>query len=281
MNDSFKLYTFSIKRVINFYIFFLLSLSIPILADEREEKRNKNEKLQEIKETLLSIQNKLNILNGSPLIAVENNISNSDKLDSNLSSDKNFSQEITLGNQNSEVPYFFVIRTGYQILNDISLDFAHGPNGEIKTNGGYNLFFDAGRKIGNLDFGIGLGFNNSDLGELDWLNKKYSAEGETKTYQIQFSGGYNLQLNDALNLRLGGALGCASRHDHYEIKLLSPNSINENKVNLSTQISLQLGVKIVENFTLISGYRFNYLTSSGAFGELFYNSFELGLLWDL
>ena len=184
MNDSFKLYTFSIKRVINFYIFFLLSLSIPILADEREEKATKMKKLQEIK-TLLSIQNKLNILNGSPLIAVENNISNSDKLDSNLSSDRNFSQEITLGNQNSEVPYFFVIRTGYHILNDISLDFAHGPNGEIKTNGGYNLFFDAGRKVGNLDFGIGLGFKNSDLGELDWLNK--NAQQKVKQKLIKFN----------------------------------------------------------------------------------------------
>lgn len=290
MKKTFKLSTYSMKRMINFHVLFFLSLADTILANERKENISQDQKLQEIRETLLIIQNELNNLNGTPKKVEENIVSQLNIEKNNKIDDLNNTEKINVDhqnpakvsiNQNSDNSYFFVIRSGFHILNNINLDFAHGPSGEIKTNVGYNLFLDAGKKMGNLDFGLGLGFHHSELDELAWINRKYSAKGETDTYQIQFNGGYNFQLNENINLRLGGALGFASRHDHYEIKLLSPDSINGRGINLSTQINLQLAVQVIEDFSIFSGYRFNYLGSSGSFGELYYNSFELGLMWNL
>ena len=290
MKKTYKSSAYSIIRIIIFHSLIIFTVSHSVYANLVEEKISRGKELEEIRQTFLEIQKELNILydNGNvpekKVVSPLNNIKFSEEDDQNSSHEINSDHrnpDNIFTSENSGKSYYFLIRPGFHILNDINLQFAHGPNGEIKTNSGYDLFFETGRKIGNLDLSIGVGFNNSELAELSWLNRKYSAHGEIDTYQFILNGNYNFLFNDHFSLRVGGGLGFASRHDHYEIGLLSPNSINERNLILTTQINFHIGFKITNSLSMITGYRFNYLGSSGSFGELFYNSFEVGMMWEL
>ena len=177
--------------------------------------------------------------------------------------------------------YYIAFRPSIHVANNLDYNFIHGPKGEIETEGGYGISLDLGKKIGNGEFGFSLGINNTNYSELNWLNRTYQANGESNVYQFLFSSSYRFQLSEDISLRTGGALGFAKRHDHYNISLLSPNTLNENSLILTGQLSFDFAYRILDQYLLTLGYRFSYLGESGHFGEMYLNAFELGLAWDL
>ena len=177
--------------------------------------------------------------------------------------------------------YFIAFRPSIHLANNLDYNFLHGPKGEIETESGYGISLDLGKKIGNGEFGFSLGINNTNYSELNWLNRTYQANGESNVYQFLFSSSYRFQLSDYISLRTGGALGFAKRHDHYNISLLAPNTLNENSLILTGQLSFDFAYRVLDHYLLTLGYRLSYLGKSGHFGEMYLNAFELGLAWDL
>ena len=138
-----------------------------------------------------------------------------------------------------------------------------------------------GKKLGNGDLGISLGLNQTNFRDLKWLGSTLQADGESIAYQLLFSGSYRFELSEQISLRTGGALGFANRHEHYNISLLSPSTLDEDSLTFNGQLSIAFAFQILNDFFLTTGYRFSYLGESGSFGEMYLNAFEVGLAWDL
>lgn len=183
--------------------------------------------------------------------------------------------------QPKRASYYIAFRPSIHFANDLDYNFIHGPKGEIQTDGGYGVSLDLGKKLGNGDLGISLGLNQTNFRDLKWLGSTLQADGESIAYQLLFSGSYRFELSEQISLRTGGALGFANRHEHYNISLLSPSTLDEDSLTFNGQLSIAFAFQILNDFFLTTGYRFSYLGESGSFGEMYLNAFEVGLAWDL
>jgi hypothetical protein len=251
----------------------------PINLKSKEYKNPKNSRIYRLKQTFIEIQDGLNKLNNKNY---RPNFDNTTKIESetlNKVFDSNQKKESTEIKQNRS--YYLSFRPSIHLSNDLDYKFAHGPSGKIKTDNGYGLFLDLDKRIGSGKLGLSLGLHRTFLNNLYWMNNDYTGTGESTAYQLLLTTGYNFQLSDLITLEVGSALGFTNRHDHYELELLSPNSLNDNNLNFNGQLNLKLAFQLIDNFSLFTGYRFTYLGSSGSFGEMYLNSFEMGLGWKI
>lgn len=148
-----------------------------------------------------------------------------------------------------------------------------------------------GRRLGNVEILLKLGYHNSNLTgdeKLDGVN--LSLDGETEILDFSLNAGIAIPINDKLSLGASLGFGYAQRSDSSEVKIVVPPDTasgfpgysDENLIYASSSIfsynlGFSLDYKYSEVMSAYLGYRLVGVSENDPYEQMTLHLFELGL----